>query len=202
MGLLDKFVVLYAGTLGRTHGLETVVEAATRLRGQGDIHFLVAGFGAKEEYIRNAIRSSHLSNVSLHHFSRPRWQQGETLAACDVGLISFMPGMAGVSVPSRMYNMMAAGRPIIAVTDSDSELAEVVREEEIGWVVAPGDSVGLAQAILQARQNPAALRAMGERAAVAARTKYTREKSLRAYREVFRELTGLAAEEEQELKAA
>jgi len=196
LGLTDKFVVLYAGTLGRTHGLETLVEAAARLRGEPDIHFLVAGFGAKEEYIRNAIRTRQLTNISLHHFSRPRWQQGETLAACDVGLISFRPGMAGVSVPSRMYNLMAAARPIIGVTDADSELAEVVREEEIGWVVGPGDSVGLAEAILRARQNPGVLRAMGRRAVEAAGSKYTREKALGAYREVFRELAGLAPEGE------
>jgi colanic acid biosynthesis glycosyl transferase WcaI len=189
--LNDKFVVLYAGTLGRTHGVETLVEAATRLREHADIHFLVAGFGAKEEYIRNTIRTSQLNNISLHPFSRPRSEQGETLAACDVSLISFMPGMAGVSVPSRMYNVMAAGRPIIAVTDEFSELAQVVREEEIGWVVSAGDSVGLAKAVLQARQNAAGLKAMGERASSAARRKYTREIALEGYREVFRELMGV-----------
>ena len=105
-------MVLYAGTIGRTHGIETLIDAAERLRDQPNIHFLIAGFGAKESTVRKEIAARKLTNISVHHFNRPRNEQGETLAAADVGIISFMPGMAGLSVPSRMYNFMAAGRPI------------------------------------------------------------------------------------------
>ncbi len=194
--LQDKFTVLYAGTIGRTHGVETIVAAAERLREHPGIHILVAGFGAKETYVRQQIDARQLPNLSLHHFNRPRREQGETLAAGDVGLISFMPGMSGVSVPSRMYNFMAAGRALIAVTDAESELAMVVREEQIGWVVPPNDGAALAQVILEAQRNPETVKAMGERAAAVVRSKYSQEKSAAGYRKLFAELTGTVVEPE------
>jgi glycosyltransferase involved in cell wall biosynthesis len=101
-----------------------------------------------------------------------------------VSIISFNKGMTGVSVPSRLYNIMAAGKPIIAVAEPESELALVVCEEEIGWVVSPGDIGGLRTAILEAKSNPNLLLQMGQRARLAAETKYTLEKVNQGYKAV------------------
>ena len=89
------------------------------------------------------------------------------LNACDVALISFVPGMAGISVPSRLYNVLAAGKPILAVADADSELARVVREEQIGWVIEPDDPAGLARAIRDAKDHPEERLEMGRLRATA-----------------------------------
>jgi len=60
------------------------------------------------------------------------------LAACDLAVIAFLPGMAGVSVPSRLYNVLASGRPVLAAAEAGSELSMVIHEEQVGWTVPPG----------------------------------------------------------------
>jgi glycosyltransferase involved in cell wall biosynthesis len=102
-----------------------------------------------------------------------------------VAIVAFASGMAGVSVPSRMYNILAAGKPLIAVCDQESELAMVVREEEIGWVVEPGDEEALLSALRQSRHNPELLRNMGEKARKAAVKKYTRANVVAQYKSIF-----------------
>ena len=136
-GLLDKFVVQYAGNMGRVHDMEGLVRCAEGLRQHDKIHLLILGAGAKKAWLERAIADGRLTNVTvLPPF--PRSASSECLNACDVAINALIPGMQGVSVPSRTYNILAAGKPIIAATDRDSELAMVIREEDVGWVVAPG----------------------------------------------------------------
>jgi colanic acid biosynthesis glycosyl transferase WcaI len=112
-----------------------------------------------------------------------RDELNETLNACDIAVISFAQGMSGVSVPSRMYNIMAAGKPILAITDNDSELAMVVREEKIGWVVSPGDIEDLKKVLHEAISSKEQLIGMGERARKAAQLKYSLQGVVDGYRE-------------------
>ena len=112
--------------------------------------------------------------------------------ACDVSVVSLLRGTVGVSVPSRMHNIMAAGKPIIAVTEEDSELAQVVREERVGWVVPPHDPSCLAAAIEAARTDPVTLAAMGQRARLAVESKYSEERVLADYHRLFAELSEVA----------
>ena len=185
--LSDRFVILYAGNIGRTHGIEYLVEAAASLINDASIHFLVVGLGAKKHWLEQSITARELGNISLMR-PVPRSELTVVLNAANVALISFVPGMAGVSVPSRMYNQMAAGKAIIAMADENSELAQVVREENIGWVLAPGDVQGLIKAIQEAIANPDKVIEMGIRAHQAATTKYTFKKSDAAYRALFKDL--------------
>jgi glycosyltransferase involved in cell wall biosynthesis len=166
LGLADKFVVQYSGNMGYTHGLECLVDAIEKLRSEEDIHFLFIGSGVKKAWLEATVRELELPNVSvLGH--RPRSDQLNFLNACDVAIITFAAGMAGVSVPSRMYNILAAGKAIIAVADDHSELAMVVRDERLGWVVSPGEANGIVQAVLAARRQPDLLADMGRRARAA-----------------------------------
>ena len=184
LGLPDKFVIQYSGNIGRTHGVEQLVNCAEQLQDDSAIHFLFIGFGAKKLWLERQVRERQLSNMTIMDY-RPRSELAFSLTACDVAIISFAEGMAGVSVPSRMYNVMAAGKPIIAVADPASELALVVSEEEIGWVVAPGDIAGLCMAIMTARNNPNLLAQMGQRARLAAENKYSFERVRQAYEDML-----------------
>ena len=184
--LTDKFVVLYAGNMGRTHGIEVMATAAKDLAGT-NIHFVVLGFGAKKKWLEEFVATHKLTNVTILA-PRPRSEQLYFLNLADVALISFVANMAGISVPSRMYNQMAAGKPIIAVCDDWSELALVVHEEQIGWVVRPGDSAQLINEICTAADNPTICREMGQRAARTAREKYALDRANKAYKKVFAEL--------------
>jgi colanic acid biosynthesis glycosyl transferase WcaI len=184
LGLEDGFVVQYSGNMGRPHALERVLEAAERLRNLRDVHFLFVGAGAKRRWLEREVERSRLHSVHLLPYL-PRSELRVSLNACDVAVIPFVAGMSGVSVPSRMYNVLAAGKPIIAIADETSELARVVREEGVGWVLPPDRSEALADTILEARAHPGRLEEMGARARAAVEQKYTLERVGRAYRELI-----------------
>lgn len=183
LGLSDKFVVLYAGNMGPLHNLEAVLDSAEQLRQDSGIHFLLVGSGAKRAWLERSLLQRGLENVTL---LPPRSWNGERefleiLNACDVSMITFAGGMAGVSVPSRMYNVLATGKPIVALAEPDSEIARVVEEENVGWVAHPDDPKGFAQAIVHARSQIERLGQMGARARQVAERKYQFKHILPAY---------------------
>jgi colanic acid biosynthesis glycosyl transferase WcaI len=185
LGLTDRFVVQYAGNMGRTHGLEMLLAAASRVRDQ--IHWLFIGSGAKKAWLEESVARAKLQSVTFLG-NLPRHEQPVFLTACDVAIISFVPGMAGVSVPSRMYNIMAAGKPIIAVADAESELALVVSEEQIGWVIPPADVDGLVTLLEELSGNPGLVEERGSRARIVASTKYPRSSAIDNFLGLVREL--------------
>lgn len=184
LGLGDAFVIQYAGNMGRTHGLETLVGAARRLAAR-PVHWLFIGSGAKKAWlVEQAVATPNLTVLD----SLPRSDRNLFLNACDVAIISFVPGMAGVSVPSRMYDIMAAGKPIIAVADPESELARVVTEEQIGWVVAPDDVGGLCAVVDSIYAQPHLVAEYGARARTAALEKYQLAHAIAKYSSLLQEL--------------
>ena len=187
LGIIKKFVVLYAGNIGRTHGIEYIAQAANNLQLNQKIHFIISGFGYKKKWLEEYVQSNSLNNVSILD-PCPSSELIILLNACDLALISFVPGMAGVSVPSRMYNQMAAGKPILAVADYWSELTQVVKEEEIGWVVQPDDIQSLVNSLESAAAEPEIGCQMGEKAAIVAQNKYNFNRADQSYKELFRKL--------------
>lgn len=176
--------------MGRSHDLETVLRSARELERDGGIHFLFVGEGAKKDWLRR--ESARLSNVTVID-PLPRAERDTVLAACDLSLIPFVPGMSGVSVPSRMYNVMASGRPLLALCDRGSEIGMVIREERIGWVVDCGDTAGLAEAIRFSAGAPVLLAELGVRARSAAERKYSEDRVLDRWEAAMRELDGEVA---------
>ncbi len=190
LGLTERFVVQYAGNAGPTHDVESIIEAARALRlSEPDVHFLFLGSGSKWKWLTNVVERESLVNVSLLG-PQPRGQQQAFLNACDISISAFVRGMAGVGVPSRMYNVMAAGRPMIAAVDDTSEQARVIHEEQIGWVVKPGDAAGLTAALRAASASRATLGAMGARARQVAEQKYSRARILSMYGAMTRSILG------------
>ncbi len=171
-GLVDRFVIQYSGNMGRTHDIETLIEAAKILQGETLIHFLFIGFGAKEQWLRKAQKDLNLKNVSIFPF-QPRAELEVSLNACDLAVISFVKGMSGISVPCRMYNIMAVGKPILALADEDSELAQLVKEEQIGWVIKPGNTDDVVKAIKEAFSNEEILSDLSRHARQSAVKKYS-----------------------------
>lgn len=189
LGLNNKFVIQYSGNIGRTHGLGILLETAKKLNSQKDIHFLFIGWGAKKAWLQKSIRNASLRNVTFLP-NQSRNNLSNSLNACDLAIISFKPGMAGLSVPSRMYNVLAAGKPILAVADWESELAMVIREENVGWVVPPDEPEKIAKIILEAREHPECLVEMGKRARLAAERKYSFSQVVQEYRSLLIDMDG------------
>lgn len=181
LGLSGKFVFLYAGNMGHPNDLESIIRCAEMLNEHPSIHFIFLGTGVKKAWLESEVQEKELTNVTILG-PRPRTEQIIFLNACDVALVSLVDKMWGVSMPSRTYNILAAGKPILALTDINSELARVVKEDEIGWVVRPGDPEALLRAVFEIYDSREMLEKMGERARGAALSKYSVEIALQKYR--------------------
>ncbi|MBS1802801.1 MAG: glycosyltransferase family 4 protein [Acidobacteria bacterium] len=188
LNISGRFVAQYCGNIGRTHGIEDITAAAALLKNDPEFQFLMIGWGAKKEWALREKADKQLDNLAI--LDPLPWQElCDGLNACDVAIISFSRGMSGISVPSRMYNIFAAGKPLIAVCDDDSELAQVVREEGIGWVIPPGRPDLIVHALQIARERSDQLRSMGKRARSCAESKYTLNHVLQSYRGIVARLS-------------
>lgn len=180
LGISDKFVFLYAGNIGHPTDVETIIHAAEQLLDQKEIHFLFIGAGIKKKWVEDQLQERYLTNVTVLNY-RPRGEQIIFLNACDVGLIALIKGMWGTAMPSRTYNLMAAGKPLLALTEKGSELARVIDEEKIGFYVEPANVDDLTKAILQMYQDRSQLDEMGKRARKAAVEKYSMGDAVEKY---------------------
>ncbi len=189
----DAFVVLYAGTIGLVSGAEIVIEAARLLAGTRDVHFAFIGDGPLVPSLRERVRAAGLSNVSFAPF-QPRERLAEVQGLADASLVTLRPGHGRTSVPSKVLGYMAAGRPVIAAVDADSETARLIRDSGCGAVVPPQDARGLADAITALRQDAARRADCGRRGRSHLEQNYAKDVALRRYLSVFnRVLSGEAA---------
>ncbi len=177
--LQDKFVVQYSGNMGLWNELEVIAHAVNRI--YKDVFFLFIGDGMRAREL-----FSNLNDVTHDAFIRlqfqPISQLNETLNACHVGLVSLKEGLQGMAVPSKIYGIMAAGKPIIAIVPDDSEIARVVHEENCGIVVAPNDADLLVLAILRLKNNKQLRTVMGENGRKAFELKYSTSNLSARYR--------------------
>jgi colanic acid biosynthesis glycosyl transferase WcaI len=159
----DKFLVMYSGNLGLSQQLESVLAAARRLHDDRQILFLLIGEGARKKWLQDQTVRMGLSNVRFLPY-QPKENLSESLSAADLHLVPMMRGAAGCMVPSKIYGVMAAGRPFVAMMEEHAEVARFASEFRIGFVISPDDSEALACTIRDAAANQKRLAAMGMRA--------------------------------------
>jgi glycosyltransferase involved in cell wall biosynthesis len=148
----DKFVMGYSGNFGRVHEFDTILGAAEKLKNATNIVFLFIGGGAQRDRIENEVLRRGLENIMFKPY-QPRKQLGLSLTVPDVHLISLQPALEGLIVPSKFYGIAAAGRPTLFVGDLDGEIPKILRETGSGYTVSVGDSMGLANQILEMSQD-------------------------------------------------
>jgi colanic acid biosynthesis glycosyl transferase WcaI len=178
-GWNDHFVVMHSGNVGLSQDLRTLVGAADLLQSDEDIRFVVIGEGASKAALERDVNARGLTNIDLLPY-QPKASLSESLGAADVHFVGLRRGLAGAIVPSKVYGIMAAGKPIVAAIEEDSEPAMLIREHQCGVRVEPGDAQALASAILEMRS--AGLDAMGKRGREALDRLYDRPIATGAYR--------------------
>ncbi|WP_426441756.1 glycosyltransferase family 4 protein [Bradyrhizobium genosp. P] len=188
--LAARFVVGLSGNLGFTHDPDTVFEAARQLGGDRDIHFLLSGWGIGFDRLKDMQASARFANVTLVDRVADK-DLDALLSSADVWLIPYRKDVAGVSVPSRFYNLLATGRSVILVSEPEAEAALIVKDNRLGWVVTPGRPDLLAAAVKQAAQ--AQDSAMAERAVATARN-FSPERALGSYAALVHDLLGNAGQ--------
>jgi colanic acid biosynthesis glycosyl transferase WcaI len=160
----DRIIVQYAGNIGLTHGVGTIL-AAARAVATDDARPLLNIVFFGDGPAAPAVRDAEVETQGLVRFAgrRPRTQQSDFLSFCDVAVLGYAPGMAGVSVPSRLPSVLASGRAVIAIADDETDLARLVRRAGLGWVVAPGDAAELARVLKELPAMSSEIAAMGRR---------------------------------------
>lgn len=187
-GLDAKFVVLHAGNIGLSQNLDVVIDAAALLAPRTDILLLFIGDGNRKAALEAQVAARGLTNVQFLPF-QPRDQLRWTYASSDVCLVSLKPGLAGYIVPSKLYPVLAAGRPYIAAVEAMTEVAALTARHQCGVVVEPGDAVQLADAITRLADRREEREAMGRRARAAGEM-FSRERQVAAHARLLRELAG------------
>ncbi len=153
---LTGIVAMYAGNVGFSQSLDTVVEAARRLP---DITFVINGDGAARERLERD--ASELANLALIGY-QPAERLPEVLAAADIHLVPLRAGLGSVSVPSKTYTALAAARPVIAAVDPGTAIAQLIGDAGCGLAVAPDDADALVAAIEELASDPERCRRLGE----------------------------------------
>jgi colanic acid biosynthesis glycosyl transferase WcaI len=157
-GLTGKTIVMYAGNVGFSQSLDLVLDAANALAHDPDLVFVINGGGAARPGLER--KASNLPNV---HFvdMQPKDRLPEVLAAADIHVVPLRQGLARSSVPSKMYSILAAGRPIVASVDIGTEVAAVVERANAGIAVPPGDPEAFTKALARLVAEPDEAERMG-----------------------------------------
>lgn len=184
-GLGDRTVVMYAGNLGFSQPLELLVEAARRLAGRDDVVFVINGNGSTRPALEE--QAAGLDNVRFVDF-QPADRLPEVLAAGDIHVIALRAGLGRSSVPSKMYSILAAGRPVFASVDPGTEVVRVVESTGAGLAVPPDDPDAFTDGLVELLDRDRS--AMGERGRAFVEEWVSPAGVAAAYADLFEELRG------------
>jgi len=176
----DRFVVGYSGNLGRAHDAQTMLAAIRKLNDDAQIEFVITGGGAQLD----SIRAERLPNVRFAGYA-PREELSESLSSADAHLVTLLPELEGLIVPSKFYGVLAVARPVLFVGAPDGELARIIRAHDCGFVIEPGDGVALASRIRELAGDRDRARAIGLRGRALYEEKFAPEIALAAWERVL-----------------
>lgn len=185
MNLLNHIVVQYAGNIGRAQGLLEFVELASSVQND-NIRYVFRGSGALSAELAHAVSGKQAFIVKG---SYPRAEQTEILGACDVALVLLGPRMYGLGVPSKIYNILASGKPILFLGPRDSEVYRLITDHAIGWAFDWSESEELLRLLKTwSVCDVAIMKERGDRARILAETKFREALQLTKFSELFRNL--------------
>lgn len=185
--LNDKFVVGYSGNMGRAHEFDTILDAARLLNGNDDVVFVWIGNGAQRPWLEQQALRWGLTNFLFKPY-QPRDRLFESLSLPDVHLISLRPALEGLIVPSKIYGIVAAGRPAIFIGEAGGEIAMLLRKHHCGYNIRPGDSEGLLACICALSANSEMCRLMGARARQIFEANYDEQEAFNRWEKVLQQV--------------
>lgn len=186
--LLAKFVVMHSGNVGHAQDLDSLVRAATFLRDLDDLLVVIAGFGARHLEMVELAKRLDVEDALRFLPYQKRERLPLSLSSADLHVVGLAKGLAGYVVPSRLYGILSAGRPVIAAAEDDSETARLVSEVGCGLVIEPGRPELLARTIRAARDGAYDLEAMGRRGREYVEREADRSVAMERYRKLVAEL--------------
>ena len=187
-GLADTFLVMHSGNVGYAQDLDTLIRAAALLRDLRDLRIAIVGSGARSRELTELAERLDVDDCVQFLPYQPREQLSLSLSSASVHFVGLARGLAGFVVPSRLYGVLAAGRPVIAAADPESETAAIVSRTGAGVVIPPGRPDEVARVIRSAHSGDLDLDEMGRRGREFAIAEGDRSVSIERYRAVFQEI--------------
>ncbi len=185
----SQFVAMYSGNLGLTQRLEEFVAAAELLKERTDILFCFVGRGSQEAALRHLVQTRRLTNVKFIDY-QPQAELTHSLTAADIHLVPLTKLLSRCLMPSKLYGILAAGRPYLTNAPTGSELHTISTIHKVGLTVEPESVQAIADTILWAADHPAELQIMGQNARRLAESEYTQVRSIARFREVLQIVLG------------
>jgi colanic acid biosynthesis glycosyl transferase WcaI len=184
-GLGQRKVALYSGNIANKQGIEIVIAAARLLAGRDDLVFVICGQGPNRGRLEQL--AAGLPNVRFHDL-QPAARMGELLALAEVHLLPQIVGAADLVLPSKLTNLLASGRPVVATAAPGTGLhAEV---EGCGLATTPGDAQAFAGAIARLCDDPALAAGFGAAGVARARVRWSRAAITGGLDEQLRKIAG------------
>lgn len=177
--LKDNFIVQYSGNMGLWNDMKTIGKAV--IRNPAGVRFMFIGDGIRKNELLNSMDMQMPANVIMLPF-QAKENFRKSITACHAAIVSLAAGLEGMAVPSKIYGIMAAGIPVIALVPPESEIAMIVREEACGIVVDPGDVDGFVNAVNTLKTSEDIRKMMGTHGRTAFEQKYTIEKVAQKYK--------------------
>ena len=187
-GLADRFVVMHSGNMGVSQDLEALIETAAFLKEAPDLLFVLIGDGVKKSSLQAQVEKRRLGNVRFLPY-QPKEILSNVFACADCFIISLKEGMAGYIMPSKIYGILAAGRPYVAAVEEACDVTRITRQYRCGLLAKPADAHDLAEKIQTLYRDRALAQRLGENARRAALV-FDRREGVRAYFNLCCELTG------------
>jgi colanic acid biosynthesis glycosyl transferase WcaI len=184
-GLEDKFVIGYSGNLGRAHEFKTVLDAAEHFRNSPRFIFAFIGGGYIRDELARAVQLRGLEQLFRFFPYQSEEFLRYSLCVADVHWLSLRPELEGLIVPSKFYGIAAAGRPVIAITARDGEIARLVKQHQCGIVIEPGSADALAEELKRLYSDKECVNDMGKKARAMLDAHFTRRRAFALWKEVL-----------------
>lgn len=188
LGIEDKFVVMHSGNMGLTQRLDVLIHATMSDQWPADAVLLLIGDGAARNELESLASSVPQGRIQILPY-QPRHQLGESLSAADLHVVSMHESISGCLCPSKLYGILAAGRPVMAIASATTDLAQTVREYDLGWCCEPGDPTAIVDSIATAANSGHLLSEMGAHARSIAKERFDRKVVMNDFESLFRRLT-------------
>ena len=186
-GLAERFVVMHSGNIGTSQNLDVLIDAADALRPFQDILFVLVGDGVRKSSLQEYANLLGLTNVLFLPY-QPKEMLSAIFASADCFYVSLKPGLAGYITPSKLYGILAAGRPYIAAVEESCEVFRITRKYNCGLLAQPGNSSDITEKIRKFYDDPELVRELGANARKGSE-EFDRAKGVSAYFRLCRELT-------------
>lgn len=186
----SKFVVMYSGNIGMSQGLDVVLSLAQELEKEiPELHFCIVGNGVKLPALKEQVKNTGVTNVSFYPF-QPKELLSDSLNAADLHLIPLTEKMAKYLLPSKLYGILAVGKPVLAIVDKGTEIDVLVKQTGCGYSVSPGDTKNLMEALKTAFSERESLAKRGEKGRAYFLENLTRKIATDRYLRLISGLTG------------